>query len=88
MKKILISLILLICWQFVCAAEVNIYSARKEALIKPILDRFTTETGIKVNLITGKADTFIKRIEVEGKNTPADILLTVDAARLFRAKDK
>ena len=88
MKKILISLILLICGQFVCAAEVNIYSARKEALIKPILDRFTTETGIKVNLITGKADTFIKRIEVEGKNTPADILLTVDAARLVRAKDK
>ena len=62
MKKILISLILLICGQFVCAAEVNIYSARKEALIKPILDRFTTETGIKVNLITGKADTFIKSL--------------------------
>ena len=68
------------------AAEVNIYSARKEALIKPLLDRFTEKTGITVNLLTGKADTLIKRLEVEGKNTPADLLLTVDVARLHRAR--
>ncbi len=64
------------------------YSARKEALIKPLLKRFTKETGIKVNLITGKADALIKRMEVEGSNSPADVLLTVDAARLYRAKEK
>ena len=47
--------------------EVNLYSARKEALIKPIIDNFTQQTGIKVNLITGKADALLKRIESEGK---------------------
>lgn len=70
------------------AAEVNVYSARKEALIKPLLKRFTEETGINVNLITGKADALIKRMEVEGSNSPADVLLTVDAARLYRAEEK
>lgn len=70
------------------AAEVNIYSARKDALIKPILKRYTEKTGIAVNLITGNADTLIKRLEVEGLNSPADILLTVDAARLYRAVEK
>ena len=70
------------------ATEVNVYSARKENLIKPLFDRFTEQTGIKVNLVTGDADTLIKRLEVEGENSPADILLTVDVARLDRAKNK
>ncbi len=70
------------------SAEVNVYSARKEALIKPLLKQFTKETGIKVNLITGQADALIKRMEVEDMNSPADILITVDAARLYRAKEK
>jgi iron(III) transport system substrate-binding protein len=87
MKKSIIIIILLFQQQLF-AAEVNIYSARKEALIKPLLDQFTVETGIKVNLVTGKADTLLKRLEIEGRNTPADILLTVDVARLIRAKDK
>lgn len=69
-------------------AEVNVYSARKEALIKPLFDSFTAETGIKVNLVTGKADALIKRLELEGSQTPADLLLTVDAGRLHRAKAK
>lgn len=68
-------------------AEVNVYSARKEKLIKPLLDRFTTETGIEVNLVTGKADALLKRISSEGRNTPADVLLTTDAGRLHRAKE-
>ena len=86
--KILLIIVLLLLQQQLIAAEVNIYSARKEALIKPLLDQFTEETGIKVNLVTGKADTLLKRLEVEGKNTPADILLTVDVARLIRGKKK
>ncbi|MBT6273982.1 MAG: Fe(3+) ABC transporter substrate-binding protein, partial [Chromatiales bacterium] len=44
------------------AVEVNIYSARKEALIKPLLDRFTAATGVSVNLVTGKADALLKRL--------------------------
>jgi iron(III) transport system substrate-binding protein len=69
------------------ADEVNLYSARKEALIKPILEKFTNETGIKVNLLTGKADGLLKRIESEGKNTQADLFITTDAGRLYRAKE-
>ena len=79
---------LLFVQQLSFAAEVNIYSARKEALIKPLLDQFNKETGIAVNIVTGKADTLLKRLEVEGRNTPADLLLTVDVARLIRAKEK
>ncbi len=66
--------------------EVNLYSARKEALIKPLLDAFTAETGITVNIISSKADALLKRIQSEGINSPADVLLTTDAGRLCRAK--
>lgn len=68
------------------ADEVNLYSARKEKLIKPLLDQFTNETGIKVNLVTGKADALLKRLQMEGKNAPADLLITTDVGRLHRAK--
>ena len=67
------------------AEEVNIYSARKENLIKPLLDQFSAETGIKTNLITASADKLLTRMVNEGRNTPADILITVDAGRLHRA---
>ena len=87
MKKLLL-LILCLVQSHLFAAEVNVYSARKEALIKPLFDRFTKETGIKINMVSAEADTLIKRVEVEGKNTPADVLLTVDVGRLIRAKDK
>ena len=70
------------------AEEVNVYSGRKEALIKPLLDEFTEQTGIRVNLVTGKADALIKRLELEGEKSPADLLLTVDAGRLHRAKEQ
>ncbi len=68
------------------ADEVNVYSARKEKLIKPLLDQFTAATGIKVNLLTGKADALLKKLELEGENTPADLLITTDAGRLHRAQ--
>ncbi len=66
---------------------VNIYSARKEALILPVLQRFKAETGIDFKLVTGKADALLKRLEVEGKSSPADVFVTVDAGRLQRARD-
>jgi iron(III) transport system substrate-binding protein len=69
------------------AVEVNIYSSRKEELIKPLLDRFTAETGIQVNLVTGKEDALIQRLKSEGANSPADLLITTDAGNLYRAKE-
>ena len=68
------------------AAEVNIYSARKEDLIKPLLQKFEKQTNIKVNLVTGKADALLERLISEGKNSPADLLITTDAGRLYRAQ--
>ena len=86
MQKLLITLLISALTAPLFAAELNIYSARKEQLIKPILDVFTKETGIKVNLVTGKADALLVRLQHEGKLSPADLLLTTDAGRLHRAK--
>ncbi|MBM3564966.1 MAG: Fe(3+) ABC transporter substrate-binding protein [Alphaproteobacteria bacterium] len=68
------------------AETVSVYSARQEALIKPLLDAFTRETKIAVKLVTGGDDALLKRLESEGLNSPADLLISVDAGRLFRAK--
>ena len=67
-------------------AEVNVYSARKEALIKPLLDRFTADTGITVNLVTGNASQLHERLVSEGRNSPADLFVTADVGNLYRAK--
>ena len=67
-------------------AEVNVYSARQEVLIKPLLDAFEARTAITVNVVSGKADALLQRLAREGVNSPADVLLTVDAGRLVRAK--
>lgn len=69
------------------AAEVNVYSARQDALIAPLLEQFEEATGIEVNLITGKAEELLTRIKAEGAATPADLLITVDAGNLHRAKE-
>lgn len=69
------------------AASVNIYSYREEVLIRPVLDAFTAETGIKTNLVSGKAEALLERLKAEGANSPADVLLTADVARLVMAKE-
>lgn len=69
------------------AQEVNLYSYRQEALIKPLLDAFTAKTRIKVNLVSGGEDALIERLKAEGSASPADLLITVDAGRLVRAKE-
>ncbi len=68
------------------AGEVNIYSYRKEHLIRPQLEAFAKATGLSYNIVTGRADALAQRIRREGANSPADVLLTVDAGRLVRAK--
>ena len=89
-KLLLIYLIpsLMVIPQLSQAADevVNIYSARKEALILPLLERFKQETGTDFKLVTGKADALLKRLELEGKLSPADVFITTDAGRLHRAK--
>ncbi len=67
--------------------EVNLYSARQENLIKPLLDDFTRDTGISVRLLTGRANELLQRLQLEGRNSPADVLITVDAGNLHQAKE-
>lgn len=69
------------------AQEVNLYSYRQEALIRPLLDAFAAKTKIKVNLVSGGEDALIERLKAEGDASPADLLITVDAGRLVRAKE-
>jgi iron(III) transport system substrate-binding protein len=64
--------------------EVNVYSYRQPYLIEPLLKEFTDETGIKVNVIFAEKG-LIERIEAEGRNSPADVLLTVDIGNLTQA---
>ena len=68
--------------------EVNLYSAQKEHLIRPILNVFEKQSGIKVNMITGGKAALVARLEHEGKNTPADILLTVDIGNIYQAQKR
>lgn len=64
--------------------EVNIYSYRQPYLIEPLLKEFTEETGIKANVIFAEKG-LIERIEAEGRNSPADVLLTTDIGNLSQA---
>ena len=66
--------------------EVNIYSYREPQLIDPLLKAFTAKTGIKTNVVFASAG-LNERLAAEGANSPADLLLTVDAGRLSEAKD-
>ncbi|MBZ5876049.1 Fe(3+) ABC transporter substrate-binding protein [Chromohalobacter israelensis] len=68
------------------AEEVNIYSARHYDSDQALYDAFTEKTGIDVNILEGDSDQLIERIRREGAASPADIMLTVDAGRLWRAE--
>lgn len=67
--------------------EVNLYSSRHYDTDERLYSDFTEQTGIVINRIEGNADELITRMQAEGANSPADILLTVDTSRLERAKD-
>ncbi len=67
--------------------ELNLYSSRHYDTDERLYTDFEEATGIKINRIEGKADELIARMEAEGANSPADILLTVDTSRLARAKN-
>ena len=64
----------------------NLYSSRHYQTDSALYDNFTKRTGIKVNLIEGGEDPLIERIRNEGERSPADVLITVDAGRLWRAE--
>lgn len=65
-----------------------VYSSRNEELIRPIFELFEKETGAKVEFYSGKPGPLLEKIKAEGKNTKADVLLTVDAGNLWHAKNE
>lgn len=65
----------------------NLYSARHYQTDEALYADFTKQTGIKINRIEGKEDELLERIRNEGTNSPADVLLTVDASRLAKARE-
>ena len=86
-RSTLLTCLLLLPLTSTIAAELNLYSARHYDTDFSLYQRFTEETGIKVNLIEGGSDALIERILAEGELSPADILITVDAGRLWRAAE-
>ncbi|MEP4195136.1 MAG: extracellular solute-binding protein [Aliishimia sp.] len=67
--------------------ELNLYSSRHYDTDERLYSDFEEMTGITINRIEGKADELLTRMQAEGANSPADVLLTVDTSRLQRAKD-
>jgi iron(III) transport system substrate-binding protein len=95
MKKIslLLSLLILVS----CSKEINqepitgeltIYTSRQPQLLEPILENFSEETGIKVNLLSGNAQELMERIAIEDNDSMADIFMTVDAGVLWQAAER
>lgn len=87
MKKILI-LGMLLMSNLIMANAVNIYTERHYDADKLLFAEFEKQTGIKVNVVQAKADELIQKLELEGKDTPADVFLTVGAGNLYTAKGK
>lgn len=70
------------------AEEIVVYSARIDELIKPVFDAYTAKTGVPIKFITDKEAPLLARLQAEGKNTPADLLITVDAGNLWQAEQQ
>ena len=67
------------------ADTVTVYSARNEQLLKPLLDRYSKETGTEIRLMTANEGALLARLNAEGASTPSDVLITVDAGNLWLA---
>ena len=69
------------------AQELNLYSSRHYQTDEALYEDFTKQTGIRINRIEADADALIARLQAEGQNSPGDVLITVDAGRLWRAAE-
>lgn len=87
--KTIFNLILLSCLlSQTMAKELVVYTSRKEHLIKDIFNRYSKESGVEIKYKTGKAPALIQTLKAEGKNTAADLFMTVDAGNLWHAANK
>ena len=86
MKKIYILLLLSFFGNSILTSEVNVYTSRHYDSDDALYAEFTRETGIAVNIISGKGSALLQRLKSEGKNSPADIFFTVDAGNLWKVQ--
>ena len=68
------------------ANEVNLYTSRHYDSDDALYQKFTNDTGIKVNVISGKGKALMERLASEGVNSPADVFITVDAGNLWKVQ--
>ncbi len=87
-RYILLSSLAFAAFSVQAGGELTVYSARQEQLIKPIFEAYEAATGVKVRFITDRDAALIERRAAEGANTPADVLITVDAGNLWLAKNR
>ncbi len=85
LKHAMLLLFAMLASPVMAADEIVVYSARNEQLIKPLFDAYTAETGTGIKFITDKEGPLLERLKAEATNTPADLLITVDAGNLWLA---
>jgi iron(III) transport system substrate-binding protein len=90
MRKIskVLSLFILVSCAYESNNELTIFTSRQPQLLEPIIENFSQETGIKVNLLSGNAQELMERIDIEGDKSKADIFMTVDAGVLWQATER
>ena len=86
-KKLALGAVVLASSLF-ASGEVNVYSQRHYDSDKVLLKQFEEKTGIKVNVVTAKAEELVSKLAIEGANTPADVLITADIGNLYEAKTR
>ena len=86
MKNLISLLIFVFFVESLVAKEVNIYTSRHYDSDDALYQEFTDQTGIKVNVLSGKGGALLERLKFEGKNSPADIFFTVDAGNLWKVQ--
>jgi iron(III) transport system substrate-binding protein len=84
----LLSIWLLACSETPKGPEVVVYTSRKDHLIRPVFDLYTRETGVRIRYTTDDEGALITRLAAEGRNSPADLLITVDAGNLWQAASR
>ncbi|MDZ7817900.1 MAG: Fe(3+) ABC transporter substrate-binding protein [Aliarcobacter sp.] len=87
LKKLALSAVVLATSLF-ASGEVNVYSHRHYDSDKILFKKFEEKTGIKVNVVTAKAEELVSKLAIEGENTPADVLITADIGNLYEAKTR
>lgn len=88
LRSVLIATVITLAQQAMAEDKIlNLYSARHYQTDEALYANFTQQTGIRINRIEGKEDELLERIKNEGSNSPADVFLTVDAARLAKAHE-